>query len=398
MRYVAGVRQAKLEGAQLGAAGTAFGGTAPALGGGASELLRQPAAEPSAQGSEATAVPAERVAALDALRGLMALAVVVYHLGVLTRAFSGPLRTAVVLLGVYSVEGFFVISGFCFFHLYAGTALQGAELRRFHRKRFLRIAPVFYLAIALSLATDPMFRAVCTPLRLLENLSLTFGLFHPNHALVIGGWSIGLEYVFYLALPVLLWLGRRPLALYVLAVVLALWSLPFVFDKVQATEGVFHRFDVYVELPNHAFLFVLGALIAEVRRRVHARMPLLVVLAASCALCWLAVRQQPPFADHIDVMVGYARVRYLLACAGVVLLFAFAAWPSGWIARPFAHLGELSYSLYLMHPIAWVLLAKLAPALGSPALQVAAGMAAALALAELVHRTLERPLMRLARR
>ena len=382
------VRQAKLEATQLGAAGTAL-------------LLPPAAALPSTLGSAASAasaVPAERVAALDALRGLMALAVVIYHLGALTGAFSGPLRTAVVLLGVYSVEGFFVISGFCFFHLYAGTALHGPALLRFHRKRFLRIAPVFYLAVALSLATDPMFRAVCSPRRLLENLSLTFGLFHPNHALVIGGWSIGLEYVFYLALPVLLWLGRRPLALYALAVVLVLWSLPFVFDKVQATEGVFRRFDVYVELPNHAFLFVLGALIADMRRRVQLRMPLIVVLAASCALCLLAVWQQSPFADHIDVMVGHARVRYLVACTGVVLLFALAAWPGNGIARPLAHLGELSYALYLMHPIAWLLLAKLAPAIGSPALQVAAGMAAALALAELVHRTVELPFMRLARR
>src|SRR5690349_7171344 len=212
MRYVSVVPQAQLE-------------SALALDPGAQSTAAEPA-------SMATAVPAERIEALDALRGLMALAVAVYHFGVLTRAFSGGLRDAVVLCGLYSVEGFFVISGFCFFHLYAGRTLTGAALLEFQRKRFARIAPLFYFAVALSLALEPEFQSSFTWTRLLENLSLTFGLIHPNHAQVIGGWSIGLEYVFYFALPVLLWLGRRPLALWALLVVLVLWSLPFAFGKV----------------------------------------------------------------------------------------------------------------------------------------------------------------------
>src|SRR5687768_8810778 len=99
----------------------------------------------SSQGQPAASVGAERVQperveALDILRGLMALFVAVYHLGVWTRAFEGGARSAVVVLGVYSVEGFFLISGFCFFHLYAGQRFDQQELTRFHIKRFFRIA------------------------------------------------------------------------------------------------------------------------------------------------------------------------------------------------------------------------------------------------------------------
>src|SRR5262249_25854745 len=54
-----------------------------------------------------------RVEALDALRGLFALSVAVYHLTVWTGGLDGRARDASVVLGVYAVQGFFIISGFC---------------------------------------------------------------------------------------------------------------------------------------------------------------------------------------------------------------------------------------------------------------------------------------------
>lgn len=349
--------------------------------------LAQPPAMPA---------PRERVESLDALRGLMALAVVVYHLGAWTRVFSGPLRDAVIVLGVYSVEGFFVISGFCFFHLYADRGLPVAELPRFYAKRFLRLAPLYYLAFGLSLALEPIYQAVFSWGRLLENLTLGFGLIHPNHAFVVGGWSIGLEVVFYLALPALLWLTRRPVALYALAALLLAWSWPYAFGKVQAAHEL-QRFHVYVQLPNHAFLFLLGAISADLRTRWSGRLPLVWVGALSAALCALALSQQPPLVDHFEVMVGGARYGYLALCWALVLLFAFARWPCArWLA-PLGWLGERSYALYLMHPVAWLLLREPLAASLEPRLQAVAGLLVAFVLAELAHRVLERPALRYGR-
>ena len=60
------------------------------------------------------------VSSLDGLRGLLALAVAVYHFSGWTHVFgSGTAASSIVAaLGIYAVEGFFIISGFCFFHLY----------------------------------------------------------------------------------------------------------------------------------------------------------------------------------------------------------------------------------------------------------------------------------------
>lgn len=343
-------------------------------------------------GRNRAAQTVERVASLDALRGLMALAVAVYHLGVWTRAFSGGARSAVVILGAYSVEGFFLISGFCFFHLHAGTVLGPRDLWRFHCKRFFRIAPLYYCAVLLGVvfALDQTVGPRVNLARVIENLTLSFGLVHPNHAMVIGGWSIGIEYVFYLVFPALLWLARWRPALYALTILLVLWALPYNFGVVQAAAEP-RKFHAYVQIPNHAFLFLLGALVADLRARVRLRLPPLGLLAAlGLMVCGVALTQ-PPFLVHLDVMLGVVRVKYLVLCSLTVLLFAFTTLPAAGAFRVFGWLGELSYSVYLMHPFAWLMLepflAKESPALA----RLACGACATLALAALTHRLVEQP-------
>jgi len=350
-------------------------------------------------GQPAPGVSAERVEALDILRGLMALCVAVYHLGVWTRAFEGATpRSAVVVLGVYSVEGFFLISGFCFFHLYAGQRFDWPELRRFHIKRFFRIAPLYYVAMALGavFAFDQAVGPRVTPTRVLENVTMSFGLVHPNHAMVLGGWSIGLEYVFYLVFPLLAFIARSRLALYLLAGALVLWALPYNFGVVQAAAEP-RKFHAYVQIPNHAFLFVLGALVADLRSRIKVRIPAFALLAALIAIAYGAVLAQPPFLEHLEVMIGMARVKYVVLCSLVVLLFAFTKLPNARMIAPLTWLGELSYSVYLMHPFAWRMVEPFfAPQLSAPA-RLACGLAATLALAALTWRLVERPCIALGR-
>lgn len=383
MRYTYGVREANPDAVPVG-----WCAHAPAL------VVPAPARAVTAQSeSSAPAYAPERIESLDVLRGLMALAVVVYHLGVWTHAFAGGTRSAVIVLGIYSVEGFFIISGFCFFHLYGRAQLGRAEWWRFHIKRFFRIAPLYYLALALTLTFDPIYRLSFTWGRLIENLTLSFGLFHPNHSMVLGGWSVGLEYVFYLALPAVLWIGRRTAALYVLALVLIAWSLPFAFGKIEAAEEV-RRFHVYVQLPNHAASFVLGAIVAQLRARIAFRLSTGQLLGALGVLVSIAAFAQPPVYDHLEVMIGFARLKYLALCFAVVGLCALVRWPqsSAW-NRPLRWLGEASYSLYLMHPIAWLAVAQALASVDAPATRVAVGLLAALCLAAFTHRYVEVPAM-----
>jgi len=253
------------------------------------------------------------------------------------------------------------------------------------------------MVLGVVFALDQTVGPRVTPTRVVENITMTFGLIHPNHAMVLGGWSIGLEYVFYLAFPALALIARSRLALYALAGALLLWALPYNFGVVYAAAEP-RKFHAYVQIPNHAFLFLLGALIADLRSRLPARLPTLVSIALLASIACGAALAQPPFLEHLEVMVGMTRVKYVVLCSVVVLLFAFTKLPSARISAPLVWLGELSYSVYLMHPFAWRMVEPwLAPELSALG-RLVCGLAATLVLACVTWRWVEQPSIALGRR
>ena len=339
--------------------------------------------------------------ALDELRGLMAAFVALYHMVVWTRAPASGARTASIVLGIYSVQGFFLISGLCFFALYGRTRFDRGKLASFYVRRFMRIAPLFYLAIALSYVAGNPVNPNAGPWRFLENLSLSFGLFHPNHALVLGGWSIGIECLFYAAFPLLAWITRRRVWLYLGCALSSLFALPYTFSLMEQLTGS-AQFNAYVQVGNHAFLFLLGGVIADLRERTRLRLPAAWVWLLALAAAWLVIGAQPEVMDHASVMVDWQRVKYVALCAWVVLLCGLCR-PSvepqlSAAGRGMRWLGDVSYSVYLMHPFAWLWLSHFLPSTWPLPLQLGLGLAATLALAFCTHRRIERPAMALGKR
>ena len=84
----------------------------------------------------------ERFLALDALRGVAALAVVCLHVS----SGSVPHR------GYLAVDIFFVLSGFVITHAYEARLLDGISLRRFTLLRAIRLYPLVQLGVLLSVA------------------------------------------------------------------------------------------------------------------------------------------------------------------------------------------------------------------------------------------------------
>jgi peptidoglycan/LPS O-acetylase OafA/YrhL len=331
----------------------------------------------------------------------MALGVAFYHFTIWYPVFEPGRFVAYTAakIGHYGVEGFFIISGFCFFHLYRDAPPRGAGLWRFHLKRFLRIAPLYYLAAGFSLALGLGAGPAPSPRILLENATLTFGLFHPNHSLVLGGWSIGVEYVFYLAFPVLAWAAGRWRPFLALASVAALLaSLPYTLEWVPAAPMAGDaKFHTYVQVANHAFLFFLGGLVAQVRGRVAARLPRWAFLALGALLVLAFSRYLRNFYDHFTVLAGPPRYVFAGLCLGIVALFTFRDFPDSPWKRAGVFLGDVSYSVYLLHPFAHELLERILPGAG-PAAGFSLGLGLTLGLAALSYRWIERPAMAWARR
>ena len=346
--------------------------------------------------------PGNRVESLDMLRGLMALAVAFYHFTIWYPVFQPGrfMAYTAAKAGHYGVEGFFIISGFCFFHIYRAGHFDARGLRDFHIKRFLRIAPLYYLAVALNVALGLTVGPSPTPRMLLENATLTFGLFHPNHSLVLGGWSIGIEYVFYMVFPLLAWAAARyrPF-LALVALVMILLSVPYTLYLVpEAAMAGDMKFHTYVQLANHGFLFFLGGLVAQARGRIGWRFTRLSFLVLAGVLTVIFSRYIRNFYDHFVVMEGPPRYAFAALCLGMVVLFAFRDFPPSPLKRAGIFLGDISYSVYLIHPFAQVLLQALLPGTLSPVIGFGLGLALTLGLATLTHRWLERPAMALGKR
>jgi peptidoglycan/LPS O-acetylase OafA/YrhL len=340
-----------------------------------------------------------RFTTLDALRGLLALGVAVYHLSVwfgLTPAGSLA-NMALAKAGNYSVSAFFVLTGFLLARTapWAGIARRGVGA--WALKRLVRLAPLFWLAVLVGLlfrmgmGPEPKARFI------VENFTLTFGLFHPNHALVTGGWYVGVAVLAYVAWPAVAWLMAKggDWVLVPITLGLLLWSFGPTLGGVMAEVGD-HRFHAYVMPANQLFLVGLGALAGWIHRRTERRLGHPAFLLGSGIALWVLFRPFPWFGDHLVALTGPLRYRYVACVVALVVLAAFHRGvqtrpePSGhpgWM-RPFILLGSWSYGIYLAHPF---LQRLVAPHLGGWT-GLGLALVGAVLVAAAAERWIERPL------
>jgi peptidoglycan/LPS O-acetylase OafA/YrhL len=91
-------------------------------------------------------VRVKRYETLDALRGVAAIMVVLYNLGVV------KLEPGLVPHGYLAVDFFFVLSGFVVAHAYEGALQASLPWRAFFLKRLIRLWPIAALGAAMGLA------------------------------------------------------------------------------------------------------------------------------------------------------------------------------------------------------------------------------------------------------
>ena len=174
------------------------------------------------------AVPApsapERVAALDGVRGLAILLVVVMHCTFFGYLLPSPEPLGpdhpvvrVTLLGWCGVDIFFVLSGFLITGILLRSKEQRHYFRDFYARRALRIFPLYYAVIVLLLFVLDRPAATTSErvsyLLYYQNLRLaTVGEVHGDIARIVT-WSLAIEEQFYLVWPaIVLVASRRTLA------------------------------------------------------------------------------------------------------------------------------------------------------------------------------------------
>jgi len=329
---------------------------------------------------------------IQALRAIAAIAVVISHIAgyefVRQLGLPSPLPGAE--YGSAGVDLFFVISGFVMVYASGRFFRRAAGSQEFFLRRLARIAPLYWLTTSIIVAYllwqyGSMEAVKFTPAAVLASYLFipypqTDGFMAPVHGV---GWSLNYEMFFYLCFCLALPLGRRPgvvfltLLLTGLVTVNRVWGLPAPLD--------------YLTRPI-VLEFAMGMLVALVLRE-GFRLP--GILCAALVATGTAGFFLLPWSIGIDHFVVWG-VPSALVLAGFTL--GGPTLKPGPLSRAINFMGDTSYALYLVHPLAITLPRRLfgmyLHAAAAPILYLVVLLVTALIAACAVHVLFERPLTR----
>ena len=345
-----------------------------------------------------------RLAGLDGIRGLAALAVVLYHAGV-----------AWLPAGFLGVDVFFIVSGFLITALLISERERNGktDLLQFWLRRARRLLPVLVLVLIVT----TVYAAIMLQNTLIDHLRevLVAAVYVTNWDQIMRGvsyfemferpsqlrhlWSLAVEEQFYVIWPLLFAGLARLLRLrWVWCIVVGLAALSVVWMALLFTPGD-EPSRVYFGSDARAFTILIGVAAAFVwkpwRRTWNAPLGVLMDALAVAALVGLGLIMA--VGRHwSDWMYPWG----LLATSfATIVVVAFVIRPGSLIGRalemgPLRWMGERSYSIYLWH---WPVLLALQwefHFVPNTVLTVALGLAATFILAELSYRLVERPMRR----
>jgi peptidoglycan/LPS O-acetylase OafA/YrhL len=335
--------------------------------------------------------PIRRIIELDGLRGWLALYVCIYHLTAFPALLEYIEEHAYFLRnGPFAVDVFFALSGFVLSYVYANEFASGvshAAYWRFISVRVARLYPVhIFTFMMLALALLPSIMRTNAFLDHegryawsagLANVAMLHGPWIDHRSWNYPSWSISAEFHVYLIFPFIVRYLRHPLACALLFATAGL--IPFVLSNLvggTATNGV-------LVLVRAGALFVAGMAAFQLRNSTVLRSPVLAALSVACPALLVCSDKTASFAVLfaapllIGAMFSGPVARFLRLRISVVL-------------------GEISYSLYMVHAVVQILvLSKLRGVAGISVTQTATvafcGVALSLLAACLVHELVEKP-------
>ena len=264
----------------------------------------------------------------DIVRLTLAFIVVLFHLpGISQSDALAPLGHYA--SGELAIDGFFAISGFLIFASWE----RATSLRDYVIKRAARILPGYWLATALCIAIAFWYRSFHIGSFLLANLTF-LNFLHPSiegvfdeapYLTVVNGalWTIKVELMFYAAVPLIVWMGRRTRRRD-----LVLWAFFAASVAVHIFAPLHSKWRA--ELPGQLCYFMIGALIHYHLEWFYRRGWWIMGGAAACYA--------------LNFFTGWFVFRPLAIAPlilGAALLLPVFRGPTRW--------GDFSYGTYVLH-------------------------------------------------
>ena len=365
----------------------------------------------------APAPKSEKLYSVQALRGLAAFLVLLFHAVDVQKKALLPEQTSELSLlsgfwdqGYAGVDLFFVISGFIMVYVTRNTLPSAKQVGRFLYSRATRIYPLWWIFAGVMMLYyivsygQPAAPDVASGETLLPYLVKSLGLF-PQEALpVLGvGWTLIHEMWFYLVFAGLLFLPRKALPW-----ALGAWGTLILLAGLGYSAP--HHAGNIIELATSPLTleFILGgfAALLLLGRSAIAATPILILgILSGMATLWIGLNGGTNFVWHRVIAFGLPSV--LLIYGLVALEHSGRLNVPQWAVR----LGDWSYSLYLSHLIVLLALRRIWQGLPLPdGLQfngpgpwdnlafAIAGICLSIVFAAISYRLLEKPLLNATRK
>jgi peptidoglycan/LPS O-acetylase OafA/YrhL len=363
-------------------------------------------------------------APLDGMRGLGVMLVVLVH-----AAFVPFASFALV------VDMFFVVSGFLITTLLLEEDRRSGtvSLKRFYMRRALRLLPLLYLVLAVTLLAVFIVHLLFDNQDLLDKAisdviaggTYMYHVIHPVHVELVGGgdpvirpllqlWSLSVEEHFYVfgVLIVLLVIRRRWIT-QLMVVFMAAW----IFIGAARLLGHVGPNFAWYQRPDALLLGVVMAFLnarlpTTWSPRLETGMRTATTVAAGALLFVIFVGSFPselvglnvpflvPEGGSLRDQMYWGRFGFSVASASfAVIVITLARYPDHWLGRFFSRrtftaVGVRSYAVYLVHvPIGVLLMETVAKR--SEAIALLMYLPLLIIVTELAHRYVEKPAMKL---
>ena len=302
-----------------------------------------------------------RFSTLDGLRGVAAIAVVLFHLRDRAR-LSGLVPHAYL-----AVDFFFVLSGFVVSQAYGEKLAQGMSAGRFMAIRMVRLYPLLFLGVVLGAINQLAHEFgkggmhVSAPIFILGIIYALFaapmyvpwvpawGLYSMN----LPSWSLLYEAIANWVFGVL---GAKLKTLVLLAIIVGSLVVLAVFARLMNGVNAFNpssqQYTIPVGLARVGFSFFLGVLLREHLHRIESTKLRLGLLP--CSVLMIALFEVPIF----DKGNGYYDIAFVAIASPFLVIFGANRISAQGIEAIEKWLGKLSYPLYITHlPIVLIVFA-----------------------------------------
>jgi len=308
---------------------------------------------------------------LTGVRFLAAGLVVLYHYMNSSEYVAPMFIKNIVKHGYIGVNFFYILSGYILSYNYSSISFQQSSSRlNFWRARFARVYPL-YLLTFFSMSAIFISRAIgrnelADFFNLKNNLYMLFYLIGQQNWFVyftgllhVPSWSISCEIFFYFMFPFLIGYvekvkGKISLMFFLwggtLATTLLLKSLPVPGDWILVV-----KFTPLIHLP----IFMMGMILGELQKKGAEIGALWFYFAIVFVVIALGFDLIPYILLHNGVLSPFFLIvmLHLTSTKNSFLNFIFSN-------RVSVYLGEISYSVYLIHGPIWLISYKLLPVRG----------------------------------